>query len=216
MDTVALSAAARSTDVTAKKLRESDLVPCVLYGNNVENTLLQCVEIDLRRAYRQAGESTVIELDANGKKVPVLFHTYTLDPITDKFSHVDFYAVDMNKEVEANVPLKFEGESPAVKNLGAILVTPVDHVTVKALPKDLPHELIADLTKLEDLQSTLTVSDLAPETGVTILTDADTVLATVQEKRKEEPAEVAPAEEATAEGETKSTEGEATKKEEGK
>lgn len=194
MQMVSLSASARTTEQSARDLRVQGRVPGVVYGNS-ENMLFSCDEVELRKAYIQAGESTVVELALEGKTIPVLFHTYDLDPVSDRFIHVDLYAVDMKKEVEAEVHIRMEGESPAVKDLGGILVTTLDSVTVRALPSKLPHDLPLDLSALTEINGALHISDLPVPEGVTILQEADEVIVLVQEPRAEEPEE-APATEA--------------------
>lgn len=196
MDMVTLSTATRSTDISARQLRRTGVVPCIVYGNKTENITFQCEIVALTKAYTKAGESTLVELDLGGKKVPVLFHEVKFDPMSDNISHVDFYAVDMNKEVEADVAILFEGESPAVKE-GGILVTTLDSITVRCLPKNLPHNLPIDLSKLVDMESQLTVADIAVPAGVTLLSEPDAVIAIVQEPRPEE-VEEAPAADAAA------------------
>lgn len=198
MQMVPLSASARTKDVSARALRRGGQVPCVLYGNKVANTMLQCEENAVRRAYEKAGESTLVELDLDGKKVPVLIHALALDPVTDRFEHVDFYAVDMTKEVETNVSIRLDGESPAVKNMAAILVVTLDRVTVRCLPSKLPREVTANLGKLAEIHNSLTVADIAVPEGVTILNPATTVIATVQEQRAEEVAAAPTATDAAA------------------
>lgn len=197
MDMVSLSTAARSQDVSARALRRTGVVPCVVYGNKTENISFQCEIVALTKAYTKAGESTLVELDVSGKKVPVLFHEVKFDPMTDRISHVDFYAVDMNKEVEADVAIHFEGESPAVKE-GAILVTILDSITVRCLPKNLPHNLHIDLSKLADMGSQLTVADITVPSGVTLLVETDAVIAIAQEPRAEEVVEAPVADAAAA------------------
>lgn len=190
MDQVTLKAAARDTKSTAKQLRRAGDVPCVVYGNT-ENTQLQCPEKTLKQAYMKAGESTLVNLDVEGKSIPVLFHSIDFDPVTSQFAHVDFYAVNMNKEVEASVALHFEGESPAVKGQGGILVTPLTHVTVRCLPKNLPHNLTVKIDGLTEFHMSMYVKDIALPSGVEIVEDAETVIVTVQEPRKEEEVVVA-------------------------
>lgn len=199
MDMVQLSTATRDTTMTSRKARRAGNVPCVVYGNNTENQSFSCDVVALTKAYTKAGESTLVELDLGGKKLPVLFHEVKFDPMTDNISHVDFYAVDMNKEVEADVAIHFEGESLAVKE-GGILVTALDAIAVRCLPKNLPHNLAADLSKLVAMDSQITVADIVVPSGVTVLVEPDTVIALVQEPREEEVEEVAPAADAATAG----------------
>ncbi len=197
MDMVRLSTASRDSSVTSRQARRGGQVPCVVYGNNVENESFQCEVVALTKAYTKAGESTLVELDVNGKKLPVLFHEVAFDPMTDLISHVDFYAVDMNKEVETDVAIHFEDDAPAVKE-GGILVTTLDAVTVRCLPKNLPHNLPVSLSSLVAMDSQLTVAAIKAPAGVTILAEPDTVVALIQEPRPEEVVEAAPAADAAA------------------
>jgi large subunit ribosomal protein L25 len=201
MQMIQLQASARPTAGKANALRRSGKVPGVLYGNVDGTLLVSCEETALLRAYNKAGESTLVELDMEGKKVPVLFHALDLDPVTDRPAHVDFYAVDMKKEIEASVPVRLEGEAPAVKDLGAILVTPLDHVRVRCLPGNLPQFLTISISGLKAFHDTVTVASIPLPAGVAVLDAAGTVVVLAQEPRKEE--EVAPppaAEGAAAEG----------------
>src|SRR3989344_5472894 len=187
-DMVALQATARTKEVRPNHLRKGGQVPAVVYGN-ADNTMVQIEEVALTKAYSKAGESTLVELDVEGKKLPVLFHAVDFDPVSDRLIHVDFYAVDMKKEVEADVHIRYENESPAVKE-GAVLVSATHEVTVRALPANLPHDLALDLSKLVEMGSSLTVADIIVPDGVTIVTPAETVVVIAQEPRAEEVVEV--------------------------
>lgn len=198
MDTITLSATARDLQVKPQVLRRAMQIPCIVYGST-ENTLhIQCDERLLHKAYIKAGESTLVELDIAGKKVPVLFKEITFDPVTDRETHVDFYAVNMKEEIEAPVQIHVEGESPAVKTEGGILVIPHDTVHVRCLPSVLPSELTINISTLAQLHDVITVADLVLPAGVEVLESKETVIATVQEPRKEE--EIKPETDATAPG----------------
>ncbi len=195
---IPLQTSARSHESSPRALRRGGQVPCVVYGNGVENMMLSCEERMLRSVYEKAGESTLVELDIAGKKVPVLIHELSLHPVSDRFEHVDFYAVDMKKEVETHVHVRLDGESPAVRDGGGVLVTTLDHVTVRCLPTNLPHELTANLGKLTDFGMNLTVADLTVPEGVTVVDDPETMIVTVQEPRAEEVVEAPVAAEGAA------------------
>jgi len=229
---IPLQAEIRVADIAAKLLRRDSKVPIVLYGNDVENSTFQCDYSDLFRVYSKAGQSVLVELDAAGKKVPVLFHAVQFEPVSDRITHVDFYAVDMKKEIEARIPVVFTGESLAVKDLGGVMVTVLDHVMVKCLPSDLPQHLEINIEKLETFADSLTASDLTVPDRVVLQEAPETTIATVQEPRREEEPEVVVAEgeegevaegedgevvegEAAAEGTGEKAEGEGEKKEGG-
>lgn len=186
MDTLTLKATSRVAGQKPHQTRKAGHVPCVVYGAVKENLHVQCVEKELHRALVQAGESTLVELDVDGKKVPVLFKAVTFHPVTDREMHVDFYAVDMNKEIEAPVPVRFEGESPAVKTEGGIFVSIYDTIRVRCLPAKLPRSFTVSINKLEKFHDTITVADVQVPEGVKIILEKTAVLATIQEPRKEE------------------------------
>ncbi|MCK5019665.1 MAG: 50S ribosomal protein L25 [Candidatus Peribacteraceae bacterium] len=209
MDTVSLSTEAKNTELTLNSLRASGKVPCVLYGNNVENTQFQCEYNEIYKAYVTAGESTIVQLEVNGKKVPTLFHAVQFDPVSDKILHVDFYVVDMKKEIEAAVPIHFEGEALAVSDLGGVLVTTCDHVNVKCLPDNLPHAISVSLEPIVDFSASLHISDLKAPEGVTILDEDELMIATAQEPRRVEEVKTEEEGEESEEGaEGEDTEGE--------
>jgi large subunit ribosomal protein L25 len=198
--TITLKAEPRSQK-RAKDLRKEKRVPGVLYGFDVENQPLECNEQAFHRVFVQAGESTVIDLDLSGSTVPVLIHEVSFDPVTSAYAHVDFFAPDMTKEVTAKIALRITGEAPAVKNLGAILVRNRDTVTVRCLPKDLPHDIPVDISLLENFHDAVLVSALSLPSTVAVLEEGDEIVASVQPPRKEEEGEkAAPAEGEVAEG----------------
>lgn len=190
MQTISLNTQAVAEGSSAKTIRAEGKVPCILYGNDVDHAQFMCDYSELFRVYAKAGESVLVDLDVNGKKVPSLFHEVQFEPVSDKIIHVDFYAVDMKKEIEARVPLHFTGESEAV-NGGGVLVTVNDHLTVKCLPTNLPSYLEVSLEKLVDFSAALLVSDVALPEGVVVVEEPDTMVATVQEPRQESEPEAA-------------------------
>ena len=186
MDMAVLPTQARPADVSPRNLRREDKVPCVVYGNEVKNTSLCCNYNQLLKVYIKAGESTLVELDMEGKKVPVLIHTIDFEPVSGRISHVDFYAVNMKKEIEARVPVRLTGISPAVRDEGGVIITAYDHLTVRCLPADLPHDIEVPLGVLVKFDDSILVSQIIVPKGVTVKEAADTLIVTVQEPRKEE------------------------------
>ncbi|MCA9370714.1 MAG: 50S ribosomal protein L25 [Candidatus Peregrinibacteria bacterium] len=207
LKTVPLQAKSRKEGDSAKVLRAEDTVPCVLYGNAQENTGITCDYSELFRAYAKAGASVIVDLDVDGKKVPVLFHEVQFAPVSDKIVHVDFYAVDMKKEIEAMVPIEYTGVSEAVKN-GGVLVTVHDHLSVKCLPSNLPAHIEVAIDSLKEFGDAIHVSDVTIPSGVTVHEEPETMLATVQEPRQEKAPEVVAEGAEVAEGAGEKKEGE--------
>jgi large subunit ribosomal protein L25 len=166
-------------------LRNSGKIPAVFYGPKDPSTPIKLSLVDFKKALKTAGESTVISLEGNGVDAEVLIHQIDLDPVTDVPCHVDFYAIEKGKKLSVDVPLEFIGVSPAVKDLGAILVKVLHEVEIEALPKDLPHNLEVDISGLVNFDSVLTASDIKLPEGVALKTKEDEVIASVYEPKEE-------------------------------
>ena len=207
-----LIAKMRSKAEKLATVRSNGMVPSVVYGASVENTPISVPSIDFVKVFKEAGESSTIVLDMEGKKVDVLIHEVQFDPVKGFPMHVDFLAVDMNKPVEVAIALEFAGVAPAEKAGLGTLVKVLHEIEVKALPKDLPHTITVDVSVLETLENQIHVKDIVLPSGVTVLTDADEVVALVAAAKEEK--EEAPVDLSAIEVEKKGKkeeEGEATK-----
>jgi len=172
-------------------LRKSGNVPAVFYGPKDPSTPIKLTLVDFKKAWKTAGESTVVSLEGQGIEADVLIHDVDLDPVTDIPIHVDFYAIEKGKKLSVDVPLEFIGVSPAVKDLGAVLVKVAHSIEIEALPKDLPHKLEIDISSLVAFDSVLTANDIKLPEGVTLKVKPEEVIASVYEP-KEEVVEAAP------------------------
>lgn len=181
METLILKADARELKGRATNdLRADNTIPAVVYGAGETPVSIQVSRSEFDRAYRQAGESTVVQLELAGKQIPVLIHDLQFDPQTDFTIHADFLRVDMTKPVEAAIELVFVGESAAVETLGGTLVKSMEEVEVRALPGALVRQIEVDITKLATFDDAIHISDLAIPAGIEVLSEGDGVIATVQ------------------------------------
>ena len=212
---ITLQALPRDKKKGLKDLQRDSLVPGILYGHQVKNQLVECDNRGFHKVFKKAGESTVIDLQVEGKSIPVLIHQIAYDSVTDDYIHIDFFAPNMSKEVTTNVPVRLTGESLGVKDMGGILVRNRDTITVKCLPKDLPHEIVIDISVLENLHDTVTVADLNLSQAVTSLDGGEEIIISLQPPRKEEEEKPSTAEGEEATGDTTTAEAsDSNKKEE--
>jgi len=179
-----------------KVLRKKEVLPGVLYGPKIKTA--QPLEIDLKKfekVYQEAGESSLISLEIEGKKSPVLIHEVARDPLTEKPIHVDFYQPRLEEEVEATIPLVFEGETLAVKDLGGTLVKNISEIEVRALPQNLPHQIKVNIENLKTFEDNILIKDLKLPEGVKILREPEEIVAHVLAPVKVEEELVKPVEE---------------------
>lgn len=187
METVNLEAKTRDFKISAKALRQVNLLPAEYYGRGVKNKSVQMDYQAFRKAYVTAGSNMIITLDVDGKeKVNVLVHEVKYDPLTDLIAHVDFINVNMNEAINARIPVVFIGVAPAVKELAGILAPHLDEVEVRCLPKDLIHKIEVSINGLVDFHSYVRVKDLNLPPTITVLNDPSDVVVTVVAPRKEE------------------------------
>lgn len=175
-----------------KKVRESGMVPVVVYGAKQAATPLLVEVKEFAKVLNQAGESSIVSLEMDGASQDVLIHEVQNHPIKGQPIHADFYVVEQDKKIEVDVPLVFEGVSPAVKELGGNLVKVLHELSIEALPKDLPHDIKVDISALSDLDSQILVKDIKVPSGVTILDEAEEVVASISEAGEEVAVEETP------------------------
>ena len=169
-----------------EELRRQGFVPAVLYGPEIENRNLVVAAKDFSDLLRRAGKTSLISLKIDGIKddFMILINDLSVDPINDKIVHIDLYQPDLKKEIEAEVPLIFEGEAPAVKDLGGTLVKNFDEITVKALPADLPREIKVDIAVLKTFDDAVMVKDLPIGSKVELLKNPEEIVALVIEAQQ--------------------------------
>lgn len=166
---------------------KTDSMPCVLYGNKIDNLILWVKNKDFKDIHGQAGESTIIKLKlADGDERNVIIKEVQRDILSNKPIHADFYQVRMDEEIEAEIELVFIGESPAVKELGGVLVKNIDELSVKCLPGDLPPKIEVDVSRLKAFDDYIYIKDLPISDKVEVMADIETVVAMVSPPRSEE------------------------------
>ena len=175
----------RDSKESLNELRASGKIPAVFYGPKDPATSIKLSLSDFKKAWREAGESTVIALEGEGIDAEVLIHSVDFHPVTDVPVHTDFYAIEKGKKLEVDVPIEFIGISPAVKDMGAVLVKVLHEVEIEALPKDLPHKLVVDISSLVNFDSVLTAGDIKLPEGVTLNIKLEEVIASVYEPQEE-------------------------------
>lgn len=168
------------------RLRRQRNIPAVVYGHNFPS---QPVTLDAKvfdTVYRQAGSTSLVDLSVgSASPVKVLIHAIQRHPTTSQVLHVDFYQVKMSEKLEADIELRFVGESVAVKELGGVLVRALDDVKVSCLPSDLVSSIDVDIKALQTFEDKIHVRDLTVPAGLTILDKAEEVVASVTPPRSE-------------------------------
>ncbi len=171
-------------DVVRKRLnelRDNGKVPAVLHNHGKESILAMGDFTTLNKIYAEAGKHHPVEVVIDNKQHLALIKDVDYEPTKHQMRHVVFQAVKQNEAVDAEVPVVFKEdvEIPAEK-VSLLVLKQLDVVQVKALPRDLPNELVVDPSGLTDVGDNLTVADIVLPSGVTILTEPETQIAIVE------------------------------------
>ncbi|MBC7228917.1 MAG: 50S ribosomal protein L25 [Actinobacteria bacterium] len=191
-----------------KKMRRRGRIPAVVYGHAFEPLSVSVDERSFRALMRREKGlhgllSMRLEGDEEGEHT-VVVKELQRHPLKDQILHVDFQRIRSDEKLHAVVSLRFEGEPVGVK-AGGILQHYLYEVTVECYPKDLPEEVVVDVSHL-NLKQNLRVSDLPRLPGVEYVNSPEEIVAAVTPKRVREAARVVqelfevPAEEAEAAG----------------
>lgn len=189
---VALKAEQRDPAIKADKIRAAGQIPAVFYGKVEPSTPIAISMADFLKVWKEAGESSVISLETPEGTKESLIHDVDFDPVTGRPRHADFYVFEKGHKVEVEIPLEFEGVSPAVKDLGGTLVKVLHALKIEAMPKDLPHNIIIDISSLTDFSSQILAQDLKLPSGVELKVNPEEVVALVSAPREEKEEETAP------------------------
>lgn len=198
-----IKAKKRNLNIKLDVLRKGGEIPAVFYGAGKTTTPVSLSNVEFKKIWREAGESSAVKIAMSSGDIDALIHEVQVDPITDEPIHVDFLAIDMKKKIKVKVPIEFEGISNAVKDGLGNLVKVLHEIEIEALPVDLPHNLVADISKLETLDDNIFVSDIKLPVGVMVITHGTDVVASVVVQVEEKEEVVAPVDLSTIEVEKK-------------
>jgi large subunit ribosomal protein L25 len=204
MKSVPLNATARSLGRRngARKLRASGRIPAIIYGGKSQ---AQNLEISAREIgdliSHSVSENLLIDLsvkdDARPKRL-ALVQEIQHHPLNGEVLHVDFHEVSETEKVTIMVPVETTGEAAGVKNSGGVLEHVLFKLKVRALPKDLPEQVVIDVSSLE-MNKTIHIGEIQAPQGVEILGDKNIPVVSVAAPRTEAE-EAAPVEGAAGAG----------------
>jgi large subunit ribosomal protein L25 len=191
MKSVALKAYPRAQVQRAEvtKLRRAGRVPATIYGRLAKP---QNLEVNSKEfadlLHHAASENLLVDLsvenDARSKRL-ALVQEIQHHPLDGKVLHVDFHEVAENEKVTVQVPVETTGEATGVKVGGGTLEHVLFKLKVRCLPKDLPEQIVIDVTPLE-IGKSIHLGDIKAPEGVEILGDKHITVVAVSAPRAEE------------------------------
>jgi large subunit ribosomal protein L25 len=165
-DTITLKAQRRSvTGKQVARLRRAGITPIVVYGHATEPLALQADAKELHTTLARSGSSQLIALQVEGEPRPRMTLVRDFQRHITRFhiTHADFLQVAMDQTVRSEVHLEFVGEPELAQRHEALVDHGLTHVTIEALPADLPSSVVVDCSGLEHFGDTICIGDLTTE-----------------------------------------------------
>ena len=143
----------------AKALRRDAKVPCVMYGKG-EQILFSVDQTAFQRILFNP-EPCFQKITINGVEHMAMLKDIDFHPVTEIVYHCDFYELSDDKEIVMSIPVHTTGTSCGVMK-GGKLAYKQKRLNVKALPANMPSEILIDITNL-DVNQRCKVQDIATE-----------------------------------------------------
>lgn len=172
--------------------KKAGKIPAVFYGRKQASTSITVSAREFEKVWKKAGENTVVTLNGGFGEVATLIYAVDRHPVTDAFLHVDFYAFEKDQKLRVKVPIEFTGAAPAVKDLRGVLVKVLHDLEIEAAPKDLPRSVTVDISPLITFDSVILAKHISLQSGVSLVTSPDEVVASVYEPKEEKVEEAPP------------------------
>jgi len=153
-----------------KALRREGITPGVVYGPGTDPIAVQADSVIMNKVLRSAGKHAPVHLTIGKIKKIAMIKDTDIDPLRNTINHVSFHAVKQNELVEAEIPVKLQGEGESeAERAGMIILQNIESLHVKALPMDLPDALLVDITGLKDSGDRVTVGDIVMPENVELV-----------------------------------------------
>lgn len=139
-----------------RQIRSQELVPGVIYGGSQEISFQAPATAFKNLVYTPSFQVAEVVLD--GKTYRTILKDLQFDKVDDSLIHVDLLELVEDKKVIADIPLKFVGVSPGVKDGGKLIIK-MKSLKVKTYPKYLQEQIEVSIDELE-LNGNIRVEDV--------------------------------------------------------
>lgn len=170
----------------ARRVRASGLVPVTVYGGEGETVAAVAPLSELAAILRSdAGHNAIFTLDVEGVGASeVMFYDRQIDPVRGRLVHADLKRLVLGQKIEVTVPVHLIGEPVGVREEQGVLEQIIREIEIRCQPRNIPDSIDLDVSNL-GVHDLLHVSDIPADENIEILTEPETVIATVSVTREE-------------------------------
>jgi large subunit ribosomal protein L25 len=184
MTTIQATKRTEFTNSAKRKIRESGQIPAIIYGKAAESKPVALDSIELIKTLREEGKNTIINLSVEGSTHAVMLYDMQTDPLKNDIVHADFHIVDMQSDVQVEVPINLTGEAQGVKD-GGVLQQPMHVITISAKPGKIPQTIDVDISNL-GVNETILMKDIPTSGDYSLVQDEELVIASILPPKQEE------------------------------
>jgi large subunit ribosomal protein L25 len=194
----------------SRRARRGGKVPAVLYGHGSDPQHLELDAHDFSAVLRHSGTNAVLTLDIEGKEQLALTKALAIHPIRRSITHADLLVVRRGEKVTVEVNVVVEGEAA----YGTLVTQDANTIEIEAEALSIPESLTVSVEGA-DIGTQFTAGAITLPSGVTLISDPETLVVNVvaaptaedlESEGAGEAAAAAEGEEAEAEGEGEAAE----------
>ena len=169
-----------------KQLRREGVTPVHMYDSSGSSHSLQVETKTLYQILATHGKTSPVTIRVGETDHSAFVREVQRHPVSEEVIHVDFLEVDLSKSIRTQVPVVLVGESPAVRLHGGIVSQLIYSLEIDCLPKDIPSSIEIDISGLDEIDSSVLVSDIGLGANVTITSSLQENVVRIQAPRKVE------------------------------
>ncbi len=179
-ETVLIAETGRATgSANSRRLRATDSIPAVVYGQGMEPLSIAVARRDLRIALSgAAGLNTILDLTVDGTVYPAIVKDLQRHPVRRTVQHVDFIQINLDEEIVVGVPVRLVGEAKEVLANNGLVDLAMTEIEVSTTPRNIPDEIVVDVSEMT-MDTTITLEEVALPAGVTATADPELPVVTV-------------------------------------
>lgn len=168
------------------KIRKDGQIPGILYMHGQDPIPVVGEKNKVIKVTEEAGTATIVNVDIDGEKQLALFKDIQMHPFKNEILHFDLMGINLKEKIRLMIPVVLEGRDE-IRVEPSVLFQLLDEVEIEVLPTHLPSEAVANVADMQ-IGDVLTVADtdVAEIEEITILTELDEPIASLNEPREEE------------------------------
>jgi large subunit ribosomal protein L25 len=166
----------------ARAVRRAHLVPGIVFGGDTDPLPIQMpYNALIKRLKAGRFKSTLFNLKVDGHEdVRVICREVQRDIVRDLPTHVDFLRLRRTTKINLFVQVEFQGEEEcAALRKGGVLAIVRPEIEVVVTAGDIPEKIVVDLTKMENIGDTFTISMVDLPAGAKPTIDRDFVICNI-------------------------------------